>query len=193
MWCKKFNLWEWNGKFLSKIVGLFEHKKPKFVYVDKLMTPPSPHVGERRHLATLPFPLACLRSLCMAPFNVSFFSRHKSLLIIHRKYNYFPFEIDLSFEIGVIATSWQKLSLKYMSWFHRRYVVWSGMKAIKEPWRGRIPVVVQRVVNEVEVMYLPLYSFCICPSWSQDYYDGPYISMYAGRLHIFHLGWGRTL
>ena len=26
-------------------------------------------------------------------------------------------------------------------------------------------------------MYLPLYSFCICPSWSQDYYDGPYICM----------------
>ena len=48
-------------------MGNFEYIKPKFVYVDKLMTPASPYLDKHRHLANPPSP--CQRSLCMAPFN----------------------------------------------------------------------------------------------------------------------------
>ena len=53
------------GHFYQNIAGKFEYIRPKFVYVDKPMNPPSPHVDKRRHLANRPSPLACLLSLCM--------------------------------------------------------------------------------------------------------------------------------
>ena len=53
-------------RFLPKILGKFEYIKPKFVYVDKLVTPPPP-TQKSVDIWQIPPPPSSVCSLCMAP------------------------------------------------------------------------------------------------------------------------------